>query len=92
MEVRDVRMLKNGSITGYVKQKDGSWESFLQKYGHNIGNIVYNKNTENQIRISNVNKDSVSGYLVTNTNRTNKMETTIKNISISRSSSIQKIH
>ena len=61
MEVRNAKILKNGRTAGYVKQKDGSWKwGFLQKGGvYNVGNIVYNKNTENRIIISNVTEDSV---------------------------------
>ena len=32
MEVKNKRILKNGTLAGYVKQKDGSWKwTFLKK-------------------------------------------------------------
>ena len=70
MKVRDAKILKNGCNAGYIKQKDGSWKwSFLQKGGvYNVGNIVYDKNSGKKIKITHVNKDSVSGHLVTNDN------------------------
>jgi Leucine-rich repeat (LRR) protein len=80
MKIKDAKILKNGRTTRYIKQKDGSWKlSVLQKVGvYEVGSIVFDKKSGNKIKITNVNKNTVSGHIVTNNNNNSGGEYPIK--------------